>query len=135
MNRKYASMRERILANSILEGDCWIWTGQRNNQGYGRLSVRLPAGRHVKRLAHRVSYEAFIGPLDARAELGHSAACLSRACVNPSHVAPVSRSENVAQTWKENGRRRKGGSNAGRKNTGREEGETGNVGTQGELCS
>jgi hypothetical protein len=104
MNKRYANLQERIIANSVIEGDCWIWIGTRNNNGYGRISIR-ENGKHVKRLAHRVSFEAFIRPLDATEELGHSLYCLSRACVNPGHVAPISHSENIAQIWKKAPRR------------------------------
>lgn len=95
---KYANMQERIIANSVLEGECWIWIGVRNNNGYGRISLR-ENGKHVKRLAHRVSFATFIRPLDADEELGHAAGCLSRACVNPCHVTPIAHSENIAQAW------------------------------------
>ena len=37
---------------------CWMWQGNRDANGYGRI-------RHNGRLslAHRVSYELFIGPI------------------------------------------------------------------------
>lgn len=119
MTRRYASMCERILANTVIEGDCWIWIGTRNANGYGRISVR-ECGQHRKKLAHRIAYVAFIGPLPDDVELGHAEDCLSRACVNPGHVAPITRSENVAQVWrkKKTAPKAKGGEAIGAAKTG-----------------
>lgn len=78
------------LADKVLVGDgCWEWTGSQHPEGYG--SVRLPDGRTLN--AHRAVYELVVGPIPAGITLDHL--CRNRVCVNPSHMDPVTRTENV----------------------------------------
>lgn len=65
------------------EGDCWIWKGH-THKGYARFNGRQ---------AHRVLFEAFIGPIPDGLELDHL--CRNPLCVNPHHVEPVTRAENM----------------------------------------
>lgn len=67
--------------------DCWIWTAAHYADGYGAYSV----DRVMKR-AHRVAYEALMGPIPDGLELDHL--CRIRDCVNPAHLEPVTRREN-----------------------------------------
>lgn len=69
---------------------CWIWTAAFNNTGYGRLRDH-PSGKML--LAHRVMYELHVGPIPEGLVLDHL--CRVRACVNPSHLEPVTFAENV----------------------------------------
>jgi len=89
---------DRILERSIPEPNtgCWLWIGCGNHRGYGQIKI---AG--VQHLAHRVSYELFVGPIPAGLQIDHL--CRVRCCVNPSHLEPV--------TGLENARRGLGGSN------------------------
>jgi adenine-specific DNA methylase len=87
---------ERIEAKSIPEPNsgCWLWVAKVSRDGYGRLGVRVAGRAHtVPKLAHRLSYEAFVGPIPEGLELDHL--CRVRCCVNPRHLEPVSRAENV----------------------------------------
>lgn len=59
-----------------------------NQGGYACILVD---GKKVS--AHRVSYEAFIGPIPAGLDLDHL--CRNRACINPYHLEPVTHRENV----------------------------------------
>jgi hypothetical protein len=43
--------------------------------------------------AHRVAYEALIGPIPDGLQLDHL--CRNRACVNPLHTEPVTQIENI----------------------------------------
>lgn len=70
-----------------LNSNCWEWTRYREG-GYGRLKRH---GRHV--LAHRFFYETCFGPVPAGLDLDHL--CRNRWCVNPDHLEPVTRRENV----------------------------------------
>jgi hypothetical protein len=63
-------------------GECWVWVGRLNRNGYGRLRV---LGREL--MAHRLTYEALVGPIPSGLVLDH--ACRVRCCVNPGHLEPV----------------------------------------------
>lgn len=82
------TVRERIKAGSRETGGCWIWVRAMSSSGYGSISVD---GRI--RNAHKAAYEAFIGPVPAGKVLDHL--CRTTACVNPSHLEPVTQSTNV----------------------------------------
>jgi len=71
-------------------GPCWVWTACLA-YGYGKLT---DGGKHgVSLSAHRVSYELLVGTIPDGLELDHL--CRVRACVNPFHLEPVTRAENM----------------------------------------
>lgn len=77
----------------VVRGDaCWHWTGGKTGKGYGAFHV---GGRTLG--AHRVAYEALVGPVPDGLVLDHVRArgCTSRACVNPAHLEPVTDGTNV----------------------------------------
>lgn len=82
-------LRDRIVRNSeALSDGCWRWKGYlRRHDGYGDFKV----GRRSY-LAHRISYEAFIGAIPSGFQLDHL--CRNRWCVNPWHLEPVTNREN-----------------------------------------
>jgi hypothetical protein len=86
----YESLMERLLANSTAcDGgyvtECWAWLGNRDGKGYGRLSLRRN-GRYRKLRVHRVSYEAFVGPIPPGLDVDHQ--CENRWCIAPDHLQP-----------------------------------------------
>lgn len=89
------ALQERLDRHSIPEPNsgCWLWVGSISRNGYGRVNVRLPNGHHAPRGAHRVSYELACGPVDGSLDIDHL--CRTRCCINPSHLEPVTRSENL----------------------------------------
>lgn len=64
---------------------CWLWTGGLNWKGYGK------AGENTS--AHRRLYELLRGPIPVGLDLDHI--CRVRRCVNPDHLEPVTRKENI----------------------------------------
>jgi hypothetical protein len=75
---------------------CWTWTGARTTDGYGRFSITVEPGRYRHVKAHRWSYEHTIGPIpDGLTIDHHDQRCRNRACVNPDHLEPVTRTENI----------------------------------------
>lgn len=89
---------EEHLAMIVPDGDgCWPWPGFISVKGYGRVSS-TPA--HVK------SYQHHVGPVPEGHDVGHVChdqdptcqdwrTCLHRRCVNPDHLRPQTRSENL----------------------------------------
>ena len=67
---------------------CWLWDGATNNAGYGNF---WNGRAYVS--AHCESYREHVGPIPDGLEIDH--VCRTRACVNPAHLEPVTRLENV----------------------------------------
>lgn len=67
-------------------GDCWIWTGATNRQGYG-----THYHEEKKWLAHRLVWSLLVGPPGPI--LDHL--CRVPGCVNPDHLEPVTARTNL----------------------------------------
>ena len=83
---------ERVLRRTERpsEDECWLWQGALTERGYG--VIQLGRGRGTAK-AHRVVYEALVGPIPEGMTLDHL--CFNPACVNPAHLDPCSREENT----------------------------------------
>ena len=60
--------------------------------GYSVVNVYID-GKKVKIPAHRFAYERCVGPIPDGLDIDHK--CRTRSCVQPSHLEPVTRAENV----------------------------------------
>lgn len=74
---------DRFWAKIELEGSCWRWKAGTNGNNYGVFGPML---------AHRWSYEHFIGPIPKGLIIDHL--CRNTRCVKPWHLEPVTYSEN-----------------------------------------
>jgi HNH endonuclease len=81
-------LEERMLQRIQIRSDgCWIWTGKKSADGYGRIIIHQQFF-----YAHRVSYELHKGAIAPGLVLDHL--CKNRICVNPNHLEPVTAREN-----------------------------------------
>jgi hypothetical protein len=93
---KYATDADRIRQNVVEdENGCWIWQRFITPYGYGQTAIPTygPTFRMRTVHAHRVSYEAFVGPIPEGLVIDHL--CRVRACSNPAHLEPVTSRENL----------------------------------------
>lgn len=81
-------LTERLAKHINKTEGCWLWTGWKNNKGYGMLTER---GKHV--LAHRMMWESINGPIPSGMELDHL--CRNTLCVRPDHLEAVTHRENI----------------------------------------
>ena len=77
------ALRQRILVDSL---GCWRWTSHRDRNGYAIFGKK-------RKFAHRLAYEAAVGPIPEGLTIDHL--CRVRDCLNPAHMEPVTRGENV----------------------------------------
>jgi hypothetical protein len=82
------TLQERFWAKVEKTDTCWLWTGNHDRRGYGRIAVD---GKTLG--AHRVSYELMHGPIPPRMLVDHR--CFNHACVNPSHLRLATQKQNV----------------------------------------
>lgn len=73
------SVQTRLAKKSQWVGGCLEFTGGRDKDGYGLLSVRRRNFR-----AHRLAYEAAFGPIPAGMLVRHK--CDNPPCINPDHL-------------------------------------------------
>lgn len=66
---------------------CWLWTTCKNN-GYGVFHIN-----HRQSRSHRLAYISLVGAIPEGLQLDHL--CRVRNCVNPDHLEPVTRKENI----------------------------------------
>lgn len=92
--RRVKSLHERLLRRmKVSPTGCWIWTGGKNNMGYGLIQEQ----RHTSNvretvLVHRAMYRLRIGPIPHGMQLDHL--CRTPLCMNPDHLEPVTAREN-----------------------------------------
>ena len=69
----------RLLERLDLDGDCLVFTGHRDRQGYGKIKTQ-----NKPYLAHRLMWELMNGPVPEGMMILHS--CDNPPCVLPAHL-------------------------------------------------
>lgn len=86
--RRYTTPEEAFAARTEWQGDCLVWTGGRNRDGYGYLVVN---GRSEG--AHRYGYSREHGEIAKGMVIDHK--CHNRACANHEHLRAVTQKQNL----------------------------------------
>jgi hypothetical protein len=74
-------------------GACWMWLGgKKKTDGYGQAKYK---GKSV--MAHRLSYEAFIGEIPNGMTVHHK--CAVPSCCNPDHLELATNRDNVGEMF------------------------------------
>jgi hypothetical protein len=82
------SLEQRFLQYVHKSEDCWIWTGHKNPQGYGRINV---GGKLM--MATHISWEIFNGKIPERLYVLHH--CDNPPCVRPDHLFLGTKKDNA----------------------------------------
>lgn len=85
----YMDPAEGFAARTSREGDCLVWSGYLDDDGYGVLY----SSPGVKQGAHRYAWEKANGPIPAGLMVDHM--CFNHACVEPKHLRLATNKQNL----------------------------------------
>lgn len=66
---------------------CWVWTGEKNRNGYGTFRRTVARGKRKRFMAHIETFKHCKGDYDQGLYLDHH--CVNPPCCNPDHLEPV----------------------------------------------
>ena len=101
MGARRGTISERLWRHVQKTKSCWLWTGSRNEDGYGR--IKTASGSLA--LVHRVVFVDAFGQIDSTVCVCHH--CDVRHCVRPEHLFAGSQQDNMRDAF-EKGRRARG---------------------------
>jgi hypothetical protein len=79
VQRHGLTLMERWEGNVAKSDGCWLWVGQRDPNGYGRMMVAAKP-----ELAHRLSWKLLRGDITSKQHVLHR--CDNPPCVRPEHL-------------------------------------------------
>lgn len=85
---RYSTPGESFAARTEWRGDCLIWTGAKDNEGYGKIVV---GDRTMS--VHRYSWEQTKGPIPDGMMIDHMYHC-DPSCCNPDHLRLATNAQN-----------------------------------------
>lgn len=88
-----SELLNHFLDRVHFDGNHWLWTAYRTHFGTGYGQMHHRPSMPKAEMAHRVSYEMFVGPIPKGMQIDHL--CRIKNCVNPDHLEPVTAQENV----------------------------------------
>ncbi len=88
-------LKDRLLKyRRVDENGCWIWIGEKNKCGYGRICIgRNEKGGLLRKRTHRISYEIFKDEIPKGMLVCHK--CDNPPCFNPDHLFIGTHLDNV----------------------------------------
>jgi len=81
----------RFWAKVDQSGDCWLWTGSHQPNGYPKFHAAIGGG-----YAHRASYVLNVGPIPEGVTIDHI--CNHPSCVRPDHLRLATQQENILRS-------------------------------------
>ena len=89
---KRQSVEDRLWAKVKKGPGCWLWIGDTNEHGYGRVWISDSPRKFT--YAHRLAFELTVGPIPDGKSVLHS--CDTPPCVRPDHLRLGTQQENNA---------------------------------------
>jgi len=97
VGRPRIPLQKRFESFVDRSGECWMWTGETDQNGYGVLLVTLGLNKRKLQRTHRLSWEIYRGPIPDGQCVLHK--CDTPGCVRPDHLFLGTQAENLKDMW------------------------------------